>query len=94
MVLDVRARLHSTSGGLSETELNELAVRPTSVPSGARAVTTVTPVAKLPSASRNSRCVKPGAKAREGGVGASMGRGSVRRKPILRETPPPFGAAG
>ena len=31
-----RARLHSTSGGLSETELKELAVRPTSVPSAPR----------------------------------------------------------
>ena len=41
-------------GGVSDTELNELAVRPTSVPSSARAVTMVTPVANMPSAARNA----------------------------------------
>ncbi len=45
-------RLHSTSGGSSETELNELTVSPSGLPSGPVAVTTVTPVAKRPSAVR------------------------------------------
>src|SRR3546814_17779977 len=51
---EVLARLHSTSGGLSDTELKLLAVRPTGVPSTVRAVMMVTPVAKVPSALRNS----------------------------------------
>jgi hypothetical protein len=38
-------RLHSTSGGSIDTELKELAVRPTKLPSGSRVVITVTPVA-------------------------------------------------
>ena len=41
-------RLHTTSGGASETELNELTVRPTGSPLGARAVITVTPVETCP----------------------------------------------
>ena len=49
MLLAERDRLHSTSGGASETELNELAVKPSSrePPStvGVRVVMTVTPVA-------------------------------------------------
>jgi hypothetical protein len=68
MVLDitgiddpVRERLHKTKGGESETELKELAVNPTSAPSASRAVMMVTPVAKLPKASRNSRVEKSGA---------------------------------
>jgi hypothetical protein len=43
--------LHSTSLGFKETELNELQVMPQSWPSW-RAVTTVTPVPKQPSALR------------------------------------------
>ena len=58
------ARLHKTSGGESETELNELAVMPTNWPDGARAVITVTPVANWPSASRNARVSKFGGAAR------------------------------
>ena len=61
-----RARLQSTSGGSSETELNELAVKPTSSPVGARALTMVTPVANMPSASRNSLAEKLGGRARAG----------------------------
>jgi hypothetical protein len=45
-----RERLHNTNGGVSDTELNELAVNPTKEPSVARAVTMVTPVANMPSA--------------------------------------------
>src|SRR5918912_1539015 len=44
------------SGGDSETELNELTVRPSRTPS-VMAVTIATPVAKRPSASRNCRSV-------------------------------------
>jgi hypothetical protein len=44
------ARLHSTSGGLSDTELNELAVMPINWPDDARVVMTVTPVANWLSA--------------------------------------------
>src|SRR3990167_720746 len=58
-----RARLHSTRGGVSDTELKELAVRPTNLPWASRAVTTVTPVANMPSASRNSVGEKLGGRA-------------------------------
>jgi len=44
------ARLHRTSGGSSDTELNELTVNPVGAPSAARVVTTVTPVANWASA--------------------------------------------
>src|SRR6476620_3167916 len=50
---DLRARLHSTIGGSSETELKLLAVRPMSSPSTTRVVTTVTPVVNEPRALRN-----------------------------------------
>jgi hypothetical protein len=53
---EVRARLHTTSGGASDTEASELMVTPTGFPSAPPAVTTVTPVANCPSASRNARC--------------------------------------
>ena len=56
-------RLHSTSGGLSDTELNELAVSPTSSPLAVRAVTMVTPVANMASEARNSVGEKPGGRA-------------------------------
>src|SRR5438552_13701721 len=51
----LRARLHSTSGGSSDTELKLFTVRPTSRPAVSRVVTTVTPVVKVPSALRNAR---------------------------------------
>src|SRR6516225_2779496 len=57
-------RHHSSSGGSSDTEVKEFAVTPTGVPSGRTAVTTVTPVANRPKASRSSRCVKAALKAR------------------------------
>ena len=44
----------STSGGLSETAVNALAVSPRGSPSASRVVTTVTPVGKCRSAVRNS----------------------------------------
>src|SRR5690349_16047222 len=47
--------LHSTRGGSSETELNELTVMPTGRPSGARAVITVTPVTNRPRQRRKAR---------------------------------------
>src|ERR1700678_3775583 len=49
------ARLHRIIGGSSETELKLFAVTPVRDPSGAAVVTMVTPVAKAPSALRNSR---------------------------------------
>ena len=45
----------SSSGGSSDTEVKLLTVRPTGSPSASRQVTTVTPVAKQPSASRRVR---------------------------------------
>ena len=45
MLLARSDRLHNTSGGASDTELNELAVSPNNVPSARRVVMTVTPVA-------------------------------------------------
>src|SRR6218665_297156 len=66
MVLAPCARLHSTSGGSSDTELKELAVSPTHLPPALRAVTLVTPVANMPRASRNSRGEKLGGWARTG----------------------------
>jgi len=54
----VRTSENNTRGGSSETELNELTVVPTNRPSGARAVTTTTPVGKTPSAFRKSPGVK------------------------------------
>ncbi|GAB1460556.1 hypothetical protein MASR2M50_23300 [Thauera sp.] len=53
------ARLHSTSGGFSETELKLLAVMPMASPSAARVVMMVTPVVKVPSAARNAWGSKP-----------------------------------
>src|SRR6218665_3879398 len=66
MVLAPCARLHSTSGGSSDTELKELAVSPTNLPAALRAVTMVTPVANMPRASRNARGEKLGGRARTG----------------------------
>src|SRR5262245_53024303 len=50
----LRLRLHSTSGGSSETAAKELAVRPTRSCSGVQVATTTTPVANRPSA-----CLRP-----------------------------------
>jgi hypothetical protein len=62
-------RLHSTSGGVRDTELNEFAVSPTNWPVAVRAVTIVTPVANMLSAARNSVLEKLGvAGALAGGI--------------------------
>src|SRR5690348_6207311 len=79
MLLTPCDRLHSTSGGSSDTELNELAVSPTRSPAALRAVTMVTPVANMPSALRNSREEKLGGSARAGrgrGLFTKFGRGA------------------
>jgi hypothetical protein len=55
-----------------ETELKELAVNPTKVPSVARAVTMVTPVANMPKAARNSDGEKLGGSACKGRTFESM----------------------
>src|SRR5215217_2418200 len=52
---EVLAKLHSTMGGSSDTELKLLAVRPTSLPSASSVVTMVTPVANEPRALRKPR---------------------------------------
>src|SRR2546421_2819433 len=51
----VRARLHSTIGGSSDTELNEFTVSPSRLPAGPSVVMRHTPVGKQPSALRKSR---------------------------------------
>ena len=43
----------SNMGGLSDTDVNEFAVKPRGFPSGSVVVTTVTPVVKAPKASRS-----------------------------------------
>ena len=47
---ELRERLQTTKGGSSETELNELTVKPTGGWPGKEAVMTVTPVGNRPSA--------------------------------------------
>src|SRR4051794_236014 len=53
-VSDCRDGQNDTRGGSSETDVNELTINPAGSPSGA-AVTNATPVANLPTASRNER---------------------------------------
>ncbi|CAG9198164.1 hypothetical protein PSAB6_190056 [Paraburkholderia sabiae] len=74
------ARLHSTSGGVSETELNELAVMPINAPDGARVVMTVTPVANWLSARRNETSSKLG------GLARFIGRGIPANGPLDEAT--------
>ena len=68
-----------------ETELKELAVRPTSSPLGVRAVMIVTPVANMASEARNSRWEKHGALALgvewgASGFGAEVNMGVIYPK--------------
>src|SRR5262245_39578067 len=85
------ARLHSTIGGFRETELKLLAVSPMSVPSIARVVTMVTPVANAPRALRKARSsmVESAAVMRSAGDGFATVRCRVPRQmravPGLRE---------
>jgi hypothetical protein len=53
-VSELRAGQKEIRGGVSETEVSELTIKPVGSPSGA-AVTNATPVANLPSASRSER---------------------------------------
>ncbi|MNP25563.1 hypothetical protein D3C76_1183770 [compost metagenome] len=57
-LLERLSRLQRISGGSRDTELKLLAVTPTRLPCGSAAVTTVTPVAKLPRARRKARLSK------------------------------------
>ena len=57
---ELRDGLNDTRGGSSDTEVSELTISPVGSPSGA-AVTKATPVANLPSASRNARASGAGA---------------------------------
>src|SRR5215218_9261477 len=65
-VSELREGQKETSGGSSETDVSEFTISPVGSQSGA-AVTNATPVANLPSASRNERS------ASAGGVGAGAG---------------------
>ena len=56
---ELRARQNRIRGGSSDTEEKELAVSPTGRPCSSRVVTTVTPVAKQPRASRRVRASDP-----------------------------------
>jgi hypothetical protein len=67
-VSELRAAQNDTSGGSSETDVSEFTINPARSPSGV-AVTNATPVANLPSASRNERA---------SGAGTGWGRGSER----------------
>ena len=53
-VSELRDGENDSRGGSSETEVSEFTINPAGSPSGA-AVTNATPVANLPSASRNER---------------------------------------
>src|SRR5271156_5653185 len=52
ILAEVRARLQSTMGGDSDTELKLFAVTPTGLPAASVVVTIVTPVVTAPSACR------------------------------------------
>src|SRR5215208_5795043 len=76
-VSELREGQNDTRGGSSETEVSELTISPAGWPSGA-AVTKATPVANLPSASRNARGSGPAVGCV--GAGALAGRAiSVER---------------
>src|SRR3954462_6076527 len=77
------ARLHSTSGGSSDTELKELAVSPKKRPSSSRVVMTVTPVANWARASRKwrlSNAVESGCALEEVDIGVSVQCASIMPK--------------
>src|SRR5215211_4244324 len=76
-VSELREGQNDTRGGSSETEVSELTISPAGSPSGA-AVTKATPVANMPSASRNERVSSAGAAGRGGWAGAA-GAISVER---------------
>ena len=76
-VKELRARQASTSGGRSETEEIAFAVVPTGEPSGSRAVTTVTPVAKWPITSRIAGPVRRAGAPRRAGTAPGDQRGDV-----------------
>src|SRR4051795_4974631 len=76
-VVDDFAAQNSTSGGSSETDVNELAARPTGS-SPSIAVITVMPVAKWPSTERNDAASGPI-------TSGSLMRGAPRRAGVGRE---------
>src|SRR5215469_7578532 len=87
------ARHHSSSGGSSDTEVKEFAVTPTGSPSGRTAVTTVTPVANSPNASRRSRCVNELLKRVTSGSSLPAARSALARAQ-RRCTPPGWHRTG
>src|SRR6266480_4593856 len=89
--------LNSTSGGDSDTELNELIVSPRGSPASENAVTTATPVGNTLSASRkarsskltidNSRLTCHPCNALNGNAGATFNR-AARRAPVRNQARP------
>ena len=77
-------RLHSTRGGESETELNELQVKPIGPPLASNVLTIATPVGNVPSALRKSRGSKasPGAQLTGKGDEGYLGTVKVKVGPI------------
>ena len=73
-VSELRDGQNETRGGSSETDVSEFTISPAGSPSGA-AVTNATPVANLPSASRNERASGAGA----AGAGAASAISVERR---------------
>src|SRR3954453_17751491 len=76
-VLDVFAAQKSTSGGSSETDVNEFAARPTGS-SPSIAVMTVMPVAKWPSTERNDAASGPMTSGSRSVMGTGAPRATVR----------------
>src|SRR5579863_7995072 len=68
----LRSKQTSSSGGSSDSDVTALAVVPTGSPSSPIEVTTVTPVAKCPMASRNSTAETPGAPATPASLDSSI----------------------
>src|ERR671910_402366 len=77
-VSELREGQNDTRGGSSETDVSEFTINPVGSPSGA-AVTKATPVANLPSASRNDRAFGAGT-AWVGAVAVAAGAISVERR--------------
>src|ERR1700709_2628579 len=88
MEADFVARLHSTSGGSSETELNELAVMPINWPDSVRVVITVTPVANWLRASRKAVASKFGGLARFIGMGSGSTVSAESRRQTIGNSKP------
>src|ERR1017187_6606773 len=82
-----------TSGGVSETEVKELAVMPCEAPEASRTVTTVMPLANLPQMRRNCCCsVRDKAGSGGGGLVVEFTKADVIRTPA-QHSPKGFASA-